>query len=54
MAGKTLAERPVLRVTWEGIMGNLVVEQAGVFGICHRPFEIDTLRRLIQSILNDV
>jgi hypothetical protein len=30
------------------------MEQAGGFGICDKPFEIDTVRRLIQSMLTDI
>lgn len=65
MDGKALLEHirnnsnqrsiPVLMVTSEGNMGNLAaVEQAGVSGICDKPFEIDTVRQLIQSMLTDV
>ena len=65
MDGKALLEHirnnsnqrsiPVLMVTSEGNMGNLAaVEQAGVSGICDKPFEIDTVRRLIKSMLTDL
>ena len=65
MDGKALLEHirnnsnqrsiPVLMVTSEGNMGNLAaVEQAGVSGICDKPFEIDTVRELVKSMLTDV
>lgn len=65
MDGKALLEHirnksnqrsiPVLMVTSEGDMGNLAaVEQAGVSGICDKPFETDTVRRLIHSMMTDV
>jgi len=39
----------------EGNQGNLAaVEQAGVSGICDKPFESDTVRALIQRMLADV
>ena len=46
---------PVLMVTSEGNQGNLAaVEQAGVSGICDKPFESDTVRELIQRMMADV
>jgi len=65
MDGKALLEHirsssnqrsiPVLMVTSEGNMGNLAaVEQAGVSGICDKPFESDTVRALIQTMMADV
>ncbi|MCW8853638.1 MAG: response regulator [Gammaproteobacteria bacterium] len=46
---------PVLMVTSEGNMNNLAaVEQAGVSGICDKPFETDTVRALIQNMLSDI
>ncbi len=65
MDGKALLEHirsssnqksiPVLMVTSEGNQGNLAaVEQAGVSGICDKPFESDTVRALIQRMLSDV
>jgi two-component system chemotaxis response regulator CheY len=65
MDGKALLEHirsnsnqrsiPVLMVTSEGNMGNLAaVEQAGVSGICDKPFESDTVRAMIQTMLSDV
>ena len=65
MDGKALLEHirtssnqrsiPVLMVTSEGNMGNLAaVEQAGVSGICDKPFESDTVRSMIQMMLSDV
>ena len=65
MDGKALLEHirnnsnqrsiPVLMVTSEGNMGNLAaVEQAGVSGICDKPFEIDVVRQMIRSMLTDV
>jgi len=46
---------PVLMVTSEGNMGNLAaVEQAGVSGICDKPFETDTVRSMIQMMMSDV
>ena len=65
MDGKALLEHirnnsnqrsiPVLMVTSEGNMGNLAaVEQAGVSGICDKPFETDTVRALILSMMTEV
>jgi len=65
MDGKALLEHirsssnqrsiPVLMVTSEGNMGNLAaVEQAGVSGICDKPFETDTVRSMIQMMMADV
>jgi len=65
MDGKALLEHirsnsnqrsiPVLMVTSEGNMGNLAaVEQAGVSGICDKPFERDTVKAMIQTMLADV
>lgn len=65
MDGKALLEHirsnsnqrsiPVLMVTSEGNMGNLAaVEQAGVSGICDKPFESDTVRAMIQKMMSDV
>ena len=46
---------PVLMVTSEGNQGNLAaVEQAGVSGICDKPFDSDTVRELIQRMMADV
>lgn len=65
MDGKALLEHirsnsnqraiPVLMVTSEGNQGNLAaVEQAGVSGICDKPFESDTVREMIQKMMADV
>jgi len=65
MDGKALLEHirnnsnqrsiPVLMVTSEGNMGNLAaVEQAGVSGICDKPFETDTVREMIRMMMTDV
>ncbi|MCW9014986.1 MAG: response regulator [Gammaproteobacteria bacterium] len=65
MDGKALLEHirgssnqrsiPVLMVTSEGNMGNLAaVEQAGVSGICDKPFETDAVRELIRVMMTDV
>lgn len=46
---------PVLMVTSEGNKGNLAaVEQAGVSGICDKPFESDTVREMIHKMMTDV
>lgn len=46
---------PVLMVTSENNMGNLAaVEQAGVSGICDKPFEIDIVRELIQNMMSEI
>ena len=46
---------PVLMVTSEGNQGNLAaVEQEGVSGICDKPFEIDTVRELINNMMTEV
>lgn len=46
---------PVLMVTSEGNKGNLAaVEQAGVSGICDKPFESDTVRDMIHKMMSDV
>jgi len=46
---------PVLMVTSEGNQGNLAaVEQAGVSGICDKPFESDIVREMIQIMMSDV
>jgi len=46
---------PVLMVTSEGGRGNLAaVEQAGVSGICDKPFESDTVREMIRIMMADV
>ena len=46
---------PVLMVTSEGNKNSLAaVEQAGVSGICDKPFETDTVRALIQNMLSDI
>lgn len=46
---------PVLMVTSEGNRNSLAaVEQAGVSGICDKPFETDTVRALIQNMLSDI
>ena len=46
---------PVLMVTSEGNKGNLAaVEQAGVSGICDKPFETDTVRDMIKKMMTDV
>jgi len=46
---------PVLMVTSEGNRGNLAaVEQAGVSGICDKPFESDTVRDMIHTMMSDV
>ena len=46
---------PVLMVTSEGDMGNLAaVEQAGVSGICDKPFETDIVRDMIQMMMADI
>jgi len=65
MDGKALLEHirnssnqrslPVLMVTSEGNMGNLAaVEQAGVSGICDKPFDSNTVRAMIQTMMADV
>lgn len=65
MDGKALLEHirnnsnqssiPVLMVTSEGNKGNLAaVEQAGVSGICDKPFEADTVRDMIKKMMTDV
>lgn len=65
MDGKALLEHirsnsnqrsiPVLMVTSEGNKGNLAaVEQAGVSGICDKPFESGTVREMIQMMMSDV
>ena len=65
MDGKALLEHirlrsnqqsiPVLMVTSEDNMNNLqAVEQAGVSGICDKPFESDTVRDMIQMMMADV
>ena len=65
MDGKALIEHirsnsnqqsiPVLMVTSEDNMGNLAaVEQAGVSGICDKPFESGTVKAMIQTMLTDV
>lgn len=46
---------PVLMVTSEDNAGNLAaVEQAGVSGICDKPFETDTVREIIRAIMTEV
>jgi two-component system, chemotaxis family, chemotaxis protein CheY len=46
---------PVLMVTSEGNMGNLAaVEQAGVSGICDKPFETDIVRDMIRMMMAEV
>jgi two-component system chemotaxis response regulator CheY len=46
---------PVLMVTSEGDMSKLAaVEQSGVSGICDKPFEVDTVRALIRSVMTQV
>ncbi len=46
---------PVLMVTSEGDKGQLAaIEQAGVSGICDKPFESDTVRTLIQTMMSDI
>lgn len=65
MDGKALLEHirqhsnqqsiPVLMVTSENNENNLqAVEQAGVSGICDKPFEADTVRDMIQVMMADV
>ncbi len=65
MDGKALLEHvrtssnqrsiPVLMVTSEGDKGNLAaVEQAGVSGIFDKPFDSETVRQMIQTILSEV
>lgn len=65
MDGKALLEHirnksnqrsiPVLMVTSEGNAGNLAaVEQAGVSGICDKPFDSDTVRDMVQRMMSDV
>ncbi len=65
MDGKALLEHirgnsnqrsiPVLMVTSEGDQGNLAaVEQAGVSGICDKPFESEMVKKLIQRMMADV
>ena len=65
MDGKALIEHirnsssqgsiPILMVTSEGNLNNLAaVEQAGVSGICDKPFETDTVRAMIQNMLSDI
>ncbi len=65
MDGKALLEHirsssnqrsiPVLMVTSEDNQSSLAaVEQAGVSGICDKPFESDTVRAMIQNMLADV
>ncbi|VAW70253.1 Chemotaxis regulator - transmits chemoreceptor signals to flagellar motor components CheY [hydrothermal vent metagenome] len=65
MDGKALLEHirnssnqrsiPVLMVTSEGNEGNLAaVEQAGVSGICDKPFEADTVREMIRVMMSEV
>lgn len=65
MDGKALLEHiransnqrsiPVLMVTSEGNHGKLAaVEQAGVSGICDKPFEPDTVRLMINRMMSDV
>ncbi len=46
---------PVLMVTSEDNMNNLqAVEQAGVSGICDKPFEADTVRDMIHMMMAEV
>ncbi len=46
---------PVLMVTSEGNRNSLAaVEQAGVSGICDKPFETDTVREFIYQMMSDV
>ena len=46
---------PVLMVTSVGNRGKLAaVAQAGVSGICDKPFEVDTIRQMIQTVMSDV
>ena len=46
---------PVIMVTSEGNQGVLsAIEQAGVSGICDKPFETDTVRQLIMAIMTEV
>lgn len=46
---------PVLMVTSEENQGTLsAIEQAGVSGICNKPFETDVVRDLICSMMSDV
>ena len=46
---------PVLMVTSEGNQGNLAaVEQAGVSGICDKPFDATTVSGMIQKMMTDV
>ena len=65
MDGKALLEHirnksnqrsiPVLMVTSEGNQGNLAaVEQAGVSGICDKPFELDTVREMVHKMMTDI
>lgn len=65
MDGKALLEHirvdsnqrsiPVLMVTSEGNKGNLAaVEQAGVSGICDKPFETDVVRDMIRVMMSEV
>jgi len=65
MDGKALLEHirnssnqrsiPVLMVTSEGDQGNLAaVEQAGVSGICDKPFESHMVKAMIQTMMTDV
>lgn len=65
MDGKALLEHirtksnqrsiPVMMVTSEGNEGKLAaVEQAGVSGICDKPFETDTVRELIKTMMSDI
>lgn len=43
---------PILMVTSEDDMGRLAaVEEAGVSGICDKPFETDTIRKLLIRVL---
>lgn len=46
---------PVLMVTSEGNQNSLAaVQQAGVSGICDKPFETDTVRAMIQNMLSEI
>ena len=65
MDGKALLEHirnnsnqrsiPVLMVTSEGNQGNLAaVEQAGVSGICDKPFELDAVREMVHKMMTDI
>ncbi|MCW8955450.1 MAG: response regulator [Gammaproteobacteria bacterium] len=46
---------PVIMVTSEGNRGVLsAIEQAGVSGICDKPFETDTVRQLIMAMMTEV